>query len=75
MSKKLKAAILAEKVSVRGKTSGETSVWFRDPEGKRVSITIGPFATVELAPKMTEAKMLHWSNLEELVKRGAIEIL
>lgn len=75
MSKKLKTAILANKVSIRSKQSGEVSVWYRTREGGRSTIVVRGFTTTELAPKLTEAAQLQWSNLEQLVKQGSIEIL
>jgi hypothetical protein len=74
MSKKLKAAMMAQQVSVRSRQSGEISVWYRDREGKRQTVVVRPFTTIELAPKLTEAKLLQWSNLDQLIRQGAIEI-
>ncbi|KKN24306.1 hypothetical protein LCGC14_0896140 [marine sediment metagenome] len=74
MSKKLKAAMMAGTVSIRSKQSGEVSVWYRDREGKRQTVVIGGFTTIELAPKLTDAALLQWSNLSDLVKTS-IEIL
>ena len=75
MSKKLKTAILANKVSIRSKQSGEVSVWYRTREGQRSTVVVRGFSTTELAPKLTDAAMLQWSNLDQLVKQGAIEIV
>lgn len=75
MSKKLKQAIMLKKVSVRNKTSGEVSVWYRDENGTRRTKIIKPFTTQELSPKLVEADFLQFSNLEDLVRKGAIQIL
>ena len=75
MSKKLKSAILAEKVSVRNKITGEVNVWFRGRDLQRHTLILRTFAEEELAPKHTEAVLLQFSNLEDLVKQGLIEIL
>ena len=75
MSKKLKAAMLGNEVLVRSKQTGQLLVWFRDRDGKRKTALVSPFTTVELAPKLTDAKLLQWSNLAQLVKLGAIEIV
>lgn len=75
MSKKLKQAMLGENVSVRSKQTGQVSVWFRDVQGNRQTFLLKPFATAEIAPKLTEARLLQWSNLAQLVKLGAIEIV
>lgn len=75
MSIKLKQAILANKVSVESKQSGESLVWYRDREGKRRTVVVGGFKKTELAPKLTEAKLLVYSNLETLVKQRAIRII
>lgn len=75
MSLKLQQAIIAEKVSVRNKTAVEVQIWYRTREGARATKIVGPFAIVELAPKLTDAIRLRASNLDSLVKRGAITIL
>ena len=75
MSKKLKAAMLAGKVTILSKQSGQVSVWYRDREGERQTVTVTGFTKVEMAPKLTDAQRLQWSNLEELVKARAIKIL
>ena len=76
MSKKLKAAMMAGKVVVRSKQSGEVSIWYRDRDGRRQTVLVPGFAEVELAPKLTDAKLLQWSNVEDLVKqRGGIAIV
>ena len=75
MSLKLKQAILSNKVSVRNKTSVEVKIWYRTREGNRATKNLGPFAVTELAPKLTDAARLRTSNLDDLVKRGAIAIL
>lgn len=75
MSKKLKQCIMLKKVSVRNKMSGEVSIWYRDADGKRRTYVLKGFATQELAPKFVEAEYLRYSNLEDLVRRSAIEIL
>jgi hypothetical protein len=74
MSKKLKVAMMSGRVVVRSKQSGEVSVWYRDRDGKRCTVVVPGFAIVELAPKLTDAQLLQWSNLDQLVK-GSIEIL
>ena len=75
MSVKLKAAMLANKVSVQSKQAGEALVWYRDRDGKRATELISPFATVELAPRLTDAKLLIHSNLDDLVAQRAIRIV
>ena len=75
MSKNFKAAILSGKVTVRSKQSGQVSIWYRDRDGERKTVVVGPFATVELAPKLTDAARLQWSNVEQLVKQRSIAIV
>lgn len=75
MSKKLKQAIMLKEVSVRNKTSGEVSVWYRTEEGERRTQILKPFSAQELAPKLVDARYLQFSNLEDLVRRGAVQIL
>lgn len=75
MSKKLKAAMMADKVVIRSKQSGQVSVWYRDRNGERKFVVVNGFATVELAPKLTDAVRLQWSNVEQLVKARAIAIV
>ncbi len=75
MSKKLKAAMLSGEVSVRSRQTGQVSVWYRNRQGVRSTFLLDKFVTAEIAPKLTDAKMLQWSNLAQLVKVGAIEIL
>jgi len=74
-SAKLNQAMLANKVSVQSKQSGEALVWYHDREGVRRTLVVGRFGTFEMAPKRTDAKRLKYSNLEALVKRGAIRIV
>lgn len=75
MSKKLKKAMFSNSVKIRNKTAGEVQVRYRDREGKQQIYTLGIFATVEMAPKLTDPMTLLHSNLEALVKSGLIEIL
>jgi len=75
MSKKLKKAIYANVVQIHNKTAGEVQVRYRDRDGKQMIHTLGTFATVEMAPKLTDPMLLLHSNLETLVKSGLIEIL
>ena len=75
MSKKLKAAMLAGTVTIRSKQSGQVSVWYRDRDGERQTVTVSGFTDIEMAPKLTDAARLQWSNLEDLVKARAIAIL
>lgn len=74
MSKKLKAAMLASKVEIRSKQTGEVTVRYLDRNKKRAQVKIAPFATIELVPRRTDAKLLQFSNLERLVKLGAVAI-
>jgi len=75
MSKKLKRAMMATNVKVRNKTTGEVMVWYRDRSNKRQTLALRSYATEELAPKLTDAMMLQWSNLEDLARASLIEIL
>jgi hypothetical protein len=75
MSKKLKRAMMATNVKVRNKTTGEVMVWYRDRSNKRQTLVLRSYATEELAPKLTDAMMLQWSNLEDLARASLIEIL
>jgi len=75
MSKKLKQAIMSGTVKVRSTQAGEVSIWFRDRDGVRRTVTVGGFNTVELAPKLTTAEHLNWSNIEALVRARAIAIV
>lgn len=75
MSKKLKAAIMAGTVKVQSTQSGQVSVWYRDREGNRKTVLVSGFSVVELAPKLTSAELLPWSNIEQLTKQGAIRVL
>jgi len=75
MSKNLQAAILSGAVTVRSKQSGEINVWYRDIENERKTLTIPGKATREIAPKLTSAPKLKFSNVGKLVNSGALEIV
>ena len=74
MSKKLKAALMADVVSVRNRTSGEIRIHYLDENMKQRYTTVGPFVTMELVPRLTSAALLEKSNLDALVKTGSAEI-
>lgn len=74
MSKKFKAALQSGTVTLRSKSAGEVSVWYIDRSNKRAFTVLRPFATKEMAPKMTDAARLRHSNIEDLVRKGLVAI-
>ena len=74
-SKKLKKAIMSGKVQVRNRTGTEVLIWYRGRDGKRYTAIIAPNATTELAPRLTDAPLLEYSNIEDRGKAGRIEVL
>ncbi|KKL12330.1 hypothetical protein LCGC14_2536840 [marine sediment metagenome] len=73
MSKKLTKAIAEGRVAVRNTTSGEVVVIIRTDDGVR-NVLIAPFATKELAPRLTDAVLLKRSpNLAQLL-RGPLRV-
>jgi len=75
MSKKLHAAIHNGNVSVKNRRGVEVLVWYRNKNGERRTVIIPPMGIVEIAPRLTEAKMLQWSSLKDAVRRGDLDIL
>ncbi len=75
-SKQLVKLIATGKVVVKNKTPGEVSVAVPKTTGGRMTILVGAYATVELAPKYTPADMLNrGSNLSKLVEKGVLRLV
>ena len=76
MSKQLQKALAEGKVVVYNKKTGEANVVIPDEKGGRKSILVGGHATVEIAPKHVNVKILkRGSNIQDLVQQGILRIL
>lgn len=70
MSHQLIKAAASGKVVVENKTAGEVMVVLVPTAGERKSVIIPPYATVELAPKYIDPKLVGRSpNIHTLVGR------
>lgn len=76
MSKRLAKAIAEGKVVVRSKIPGEVTIMVpSDSPGRRKSILVPPYATVEIAPKHVEPALTTNSNIQSRAEKGQLVIL
>jgi hypothetical protein len=74
-SKKLNTALISGKVVVKNFTAGEIMVKIPLREGGVRTLYIAAHSETELAPKYTDAMLLHRSpNLSTLLYRGQLRI-